>query len=106
MYSKAMRDVEEAQKTMKASLLKLKESDDSRVLALSKDQERIKQLEAAVQELMAKQVKEQKAWRPNYAEPLHAAGIARGRSRGGCQKSQRQNFVSRSANSDTDYVHI
>eukprot|EP00971_Amphidinium_carterae_P208938 4145054-Amphidinium_carterae.5 len=41
MYSKAIRDVEENQKTVLATLSKLKESFDGRVLASSKDQERI-----------------------------------------------------------------
>eukprot|EP00971_Amphidinium_carterae_P278383 5526035-Amphidinium_carterae.2 len=83
MYSKSIRDVEENQKTIRAELAKLKESDDGRVLASSKHQERIAQLEAAVQELMAKQVKEQKSSKPSYGEPQPASGPARGRSRGG-----------------------
>eukprot|EP00971_Amphidinium_carterae_P039904 783208-Amphidinium_carterae.1 len=55
MYSKAIRIVEEKQNMLQAEMMKLKGSDDGRVLAASKDQERIANLEATVQELMARQ---------------------------------------------------
>eukprot|EP00971_Amphidinium_carterae_P257282 5107523-Amphidinium_carterae.2 len=107
LHSKAIRDLEENQKTLRAALMKLKESDDGRVLATSKEQERTAQLEVVVQELMAKQVKEQKSSKPSYAEPQSASGPARGRSRGGSQKGQRPKVASQSAQSaDSDYVHI
>eukprot|EP00971_Amphidinium_carterae_P152887 3030831-Amphidinium_carterae.1 len=106
MYSKALRDVEESQKMLQTEMMKLKESDDGRVLAASKDKERIAHLEATVQELMARQVKEQKSSRQTYTAQS-ASGTARGRSRGGSQKSQRPKVASQSAQSaDSDYVHI
>eukprot|EP00971_Amphidinium_carterae_P071650 1417127-Amphidinium_carterae.1 len=61
--------------------MKLKESDDGRVLAASKDKERIAHLEATVHELMARQVKEQKSSRQTYTEAQSASGPTRGRSR-------------------------
>eukprot|EP00971_Amphidinium_carterae_P308995 6139671-Amphidinium_carterae.2 len=88
-------------------MMKLKESDDGRVLAASKDKERIAHLEAMVQELMARQVKEQKTSRQTYTEAQSASGTTRGRSRGGSQKSQRPKVASQSAQSaDSDYVHV
>eukprot|EP00971_Amphidinium_carterae_P244052 4846109-Amphidinium_carterae.1 len=88
LHSKAIRDLEGNQKTILAAMTKLKESDDGHVLVASKDQERIAHLEAAVQDLMARQVKEQKSSRPSYAEPQPSSGPVRGRSFGGSQKGQ------------------
>eukprot|EP00971_Amphidinium_carterae_P349803 6491234-Amphidinium_carterae.1 len=89
MYSKAISNVEEKQHMLQTEMMKLKGSDDGRVLAASKDQERIASLEATVQELMARQVKEQKSSRQTYTEAQSASGLTRGRSRGGSQKAQR-----------------
>eukprot|EP00971_Amphidinium_carterae_P179411 3558607-Amphidinium_carterae.1 len=71
---------------LQAVMMKRKESDDGRVLAASKDKEQIAHLEATVQELMARQVKEQKSSRQTYTEAQSASGPTRGRSRGGSQK--------------------
>eukprot|EP00971_Amphidinium_carterae_P311807 6197759-Amphidinium_carterae.1 len=107
MYSKTIRDVEEKQTMLQTAMMKLKESDDGRVLAASKDQERIAHLEATVQELMARQVKEQKSSRQTYTEAQSASGPTRGRSRGGSQKSQRPKVAPQSVQSaDSDYVHV
>eukprot|EP00971_Amphidinium_carterae_P211527 4197134-Amphidinium_carterae.1 len=77
----------------------LQESEDKRQHAMSEDQQRIKCLEATVQELLNKQVKEQKMPRPNYMDPLHAMAPARGRSRPGSNRSSGQQFLTRSQNS-------
>eukprot|EP00971_Amphidinium_carterae_P275468 5465736-Amphidinium_carterae.1 len=88
-------------------MLKLQELEDKRNHAMSEDQQRIKRLEATVQELLTKQVKEQKIPRPNYMDPLHTTAPARGRSRPGSNRSPGQQFLSRSQNSvDSDCAPI
>eukprot|EP00971_Amphidinium_carterae_P193067 3831488-Amphidinium_carterae.1 len=103
MFSSSLNNVETAQRNLEAMMLKLQESEDRRVLAMSEDQQRIKRPEATVQELLAKQVKEQKIQKPNHLDPLHSTAPARGRSRPGSNRGARQHFLSRSQNSvDSD----
>eukprot|EP00971_Amphidinium_carterae_P182228 3616356-Amphidinium_carterae.1 len=96
MYGSSLNTVETAQRSLEARMLVLQELEDKRQHAMSEDQQRIKRLEATVQELLNKQVKEQI---PNYMDPLHATAPARGRSRPGSNRSTGQQFLSRSQNS-------
>eukprot|EP00971_Amphidinium_carterae_P165161 3274099-Amphidinium_carterae.2 len=99
MYGSSLNTVETAQRNLEARMLVLQESEDKRQHAMSEDQQRVKRLEATVEELLNRQVKEQKVPRPNYMEPLHATTPARGRSRPGSNRSSGQQFLSRSQNS-------
>eukprot|EP00971_Amphidinium_carterae_P343800 6483781-Amphidinium_carterae.1 len=93
-----MNKVEVAQRSLEAKMLTLQDFETKCRQSVSEDRQRIKQLEATVQELLNKQVKEQ-APKPKYLDPLHVTTPARGRSRLASGRNAGQQFLSRSQNS-------
>eukprot|EP00971_Amphidinium_carterae_P022054 435025-Amphidinium_carterae.1 len=98
MFGSSMNKVEVAQRNLEAKMLVLQDLETKRKQAVSEDQQRINRLEATVQELLNKQVKEQVP-RPNYLDSLHPLTPSRGRSRPVSGRSSGQQFLSRSQNS-------